>query len=271
MFCRRHVAKECSSGRCCNGTTDCRSNMVITGSNIGNKRSQYIERSTHTDCLLDFHIRRNLVKRHMSGAFYHNLNIFLPCTFCKFTQTNQFFNLADIGCVCKTAGTAGVAKRYGHIIFPTDIQNFIVILVKRILLSGHTHPCKYKGTATGDNIHLSFMFSNLLNGFSCNPAVKRYEIHSVLRMKSYNINEVFCCQSCKVSLIMNDTVVYGHSTNHCRAFFHKLAAEGLGVSVRGQIHDRLRSHVDCCHHLLHFDIIILAVSGYSKIHIDFRS
>ena len=32
----------------------------------------------------------------MSRSFYHYLHIFLPCTFCKFSKTNQFFNLAYI-------------------------------------------------------------------------------------------------------------------------------------------------------------------------------
>ena len=60
------------------------------------KRSKYIERSTVAQCFLDFHIGCDLVHRHMSGSFDHNLYILLPGAFCKLAKGDQLFNLSSI-------------------------------------------------------------------------------------------------------------------------------------------------------------------------------
>ena len=107
----------------------------------------------------------------MSRSFYHYLYIFLPCTFCKFSKANQFFNLAYIGTICKAAWTAGITKRNRYIVFLTDIKNFIEIFIERVFFSCHCHPCKYKGTSTGYDVHFSFMLFNLVDCLSCNSTV----------------------------------------------------------------------------------------------------
>ena len=108
MFGWCYITKECSTIHGSNGATDGCGDMVISGSNIGDKWSEYIERSSHTDALLDFHIGSYLIQRHMSGTFHHNLYIVIPCTFCQFSETDQFFNLAYIGCICQTSRSAGI-------------------------------------------------------------------------------------------------------------------------------------------------------------------
>ena len=93
-----------------NSSADCGSDVVISGSNICYQWSKYIERSTHADCLLQLHVGFNLIERHVTGTFNHNLNILLPCTLCKLSESYKLFNLAYIGSICKTAGTAGITK-----------------------------------------------------------------------------------------------------------------------------------------------------------------
>ena len=110
MFCRCDIAEECCTIHCGNGTTDGSRDVVITRCDIGNKRSEYIERSTHADSLLNFHVCSNLIERNVSRTFNHNLNIMSPCTFGEFTQTDKLFDLADICGISQTSRTAGITE-----------------------------------------------------------------------------------------------------------------------------------------------------------------
>ena len=87
-------------------------------------------------------------------------------------------------------------------------------------------------------------------------------------MKPNHVNKILCSQSRKVSLIMDHTVINRNGPDHSRTFPDQFFAERLCVSMRGKIHNSLSSHVHCCHYLFHFNVIILTVSGNSKIHID---
>ena len=110
MLCRCHIAQKCRSCRCCHGSANRRSNMVISGSNIRHKWSQYIKRRSLTNGLLHFHICLDLIQRHMSRTFHHHLNILLPCPPGQFAQTHQLLNLADVRCICKTSWSACVTE-----------------------------------------------------------------------------------------------------------------------------------------------------------------
>ena len=112
------------------------------------------------------------------------------------------------------------------------------------------------------------MLFDLLNCFSCDSAVKCNEVNTVFCMHTDYIKEILCSQSSKVSLIMNDTVVYRNCTDHSRTFRSQFATERLCISMAGKIHDRFGSKFYCAHYLLHFNIIILAVTGNSEIDID---
>ena len=65
VFSRCNIAKESSTVHSGNCTSDRCSDMVISRSNVGYKRTKYIKRSTHADTLLYFHVGGNLIQRHM--------------------------------------------------------------------------------------------------------------------------------------------------------------------------------------------------------------
>ena len=167
----------------------------------------------------------------MSRTFYHNLYIVIPGTFCKFSQTNKFFNLAYICCICKTSRTAGVAKRNCYIILFADIKNFIIVFIEWVLFACHTHPCKYKASATAYDIHFSFMFFNLLDCFSCNSTVKCDEINTVFCVHTDNIDKIMSCKCCEVTLIVDNTVINRNSSDHNRTFACQFATERLSISM----------------------------------------
>ena len=193
MLCRRYVAKESSSAHSCHCSANGCSNMVISRCNVCYKRPKYIERRSHTNGLLHFHIGCYLIQRHMSRSLYHNLYIMRPCTFGQFPKADKFLDLTYVGCICQTSRTTSIPKGNGNIIFLTDIKNFIKILIKWILFSSHAHPCKNQASATAYNIHFSFVIPYLINGFPGDPAVQRYKIYTVLGMKPYNVNKILGC------------------------------------------------------------------------------
>ena len=112
------------------------------------------------------------------------------------------------------------------------------------------------------------MLFDLLDGLAGDAAVERDKIHAILRMQANDIDEILCRERCKVALIVNHAVIHGNRADHGRTFTGQFAAERLGVAVAGQIHDCLRAHIYRSHDLLHFDIVILAVTGHAEIDVD---
>ena len=128
----------------------------------------------------------------MPRSLHHDLYITLPRALRQFAQAHQFLNLTHIGRVRKTSRSAGIAKRYRHVVLAADLQYLIVIFIKRILLTCHAHPCENKRTASGDNIHLALVLLNLLDGLSRDSAVERHEINTVLGMQAHHVDKILC-------------------------------------------------------------------------------
>ena len=80
--------------------------------------------------------------------------------------------------------------------------------------------------------------------------------------------KIFGCQCIKISLIVDNGVINRNGSDHGWTLGCQLAAKRNGISVGRKIHDGMSAHVYSFHNLLHFHVIILAVSGYTKIYID---
>ena len=204
----------------------------------------------------------------MSWSLDHNLDVFFPCTFGQLPKAYQLLDLTYICCISQASRTACISKGDGYIILTADVKNLIIIFIERVLLARHAHPCKNKGSSSGNDVHFSLMVADLVDSFSGDSAVKRYEIYAILCVKSYYIDEILGCQCVKVSLIVDNGVINRNRSDHCRTLACQFAAEWNGVSVGGQIHNGMCAHVYSFHNFLHFHIVILAVSGYTEIYID---
>ena len=268
MFCRCDIAEECCTIHCGNGTTDGSRDVVITRCDIGNKRSEYIERSTHADGLLNFHVCSNLIERNVSRTFNHNLNIVSPCTFGEFTQTDKLFDLADICGISQTSWTAGITERDSNVMFFADIKDFIEIFIERVFFAGHAHPCKDKASATAYDIHFTFVFFDLFDGFSGNSTVKCDKVYTVFSVETDDINEIMSSQFREITLVVDHAVVHRNGSDHGRTFVCKFLTEWLCVAVTGKIHDCFCTEINGFHDFLHFDIVILAVPGDTEVYVD---
>ena len=70
----RYVAEEVSSVLGCDGTSDCANDVVVSGSYVGDERSEHVERRSVVHLLLESHIHRDLVQGDISGALHHALD-----------------------------------------------------------------------------------------------------------------------------------------------------------------------------------------------------
>src|SRR5699024_3912367 len=130
------------------------------------------------------------------------------------------------------------------------------------------HPGKDEASSAAYDVHFSLVFLDLFNGLTCDAAVQRHKVHAVLRVQADNVNKIFGGECGEISLIVDHAVIDRHRTDHDRAFSRQLLAEGLCVPMAGEVHDRLCSEIDGAHHLLHLDVIVLAVSRYAEIDVD---
>ena len=204
----------------------------------------------------------------MSWSLNHNLNVFFPCTFGQLAKAYKLLDLAYICCISQASRTAGISKRNRNVILTADVKNLIIIFIERVLLACHAHPCKNKGSSSGNDVHFSLVVADLVDGFSGDSAVKSYEIYTILCVKSYYINEILGCQCVKISLIVDNGIINRNGSDHCRTLACQFTAERNGISVGRKIHDGMGSHVYSFHNFLHFHIVILAVSGYTKVYVD---
>ena len=167
----------------------------------------------------------------MSRSLYHDLYVVIPCTLCELSKSYKLLYLAYICCICQAARSAGISKRDCHIVLLTDFKYLIIVLVERIFLSCHAHPCKYKAASTAYDIHLTLVLFNLVYRFSCDSTVKCDKVHSILCMESDYIDKILCCKCCKITLIVDNTVINRHCSYHCRTFACKLLSEWLCIAM----------------------------------------
>ena len=263
-----HIAQEGRTAGGCHCAADGSGDVVVAGGDIGDQRSQHIEGCAHADALLHLHVGGDLIQGHMAGTLHHYLHVVRPCTLGQLAQTHQFLDLAHIGGVSQTAGTAGIAQRDGHIMLGADLADLVKVLVEGVLVAGHAHPRKHQRAAAAHDVHLALVLADLLDGLAGNAAVQGDKVHAVLCVQAHHIDEVLCSQLSQIPLVVDDRIIHRHSADHHRALVGQLLAEGLGVAVAGQIHNGFCAHVHGAHHLLHLNVVVLAVAGDAKVHVD---
>ena len=269
MLCWCDIAQEGSSVSCSDCASDGCCDVIITRSNIGHKWSKYIEWCTLTDGLLDFHVGCDLVQRHMARTLNHNLYVFLPGTFCQLAQSNQLLNLGDIGGILQTSRTAGVTKAHGDIVFLADIKDLIVVLIERILLSCHFHPCEDDGTSAGNNVGQTFVAFETSCCFFVDTAVDCHKVNTVLGVHSYDIEPFLGSDFFQWFVVIHNGIINWHSTDDGRTLLRQAFAEGTCITVGTQVHNGFCTHFYRVVYFFDFHIHVFPVSGNSKVYIDF--
>ena len=190
MFRRRNIAQKCRPAHSRHRAADRCGDVIVARSNIRDQRPQHIKRRALADGLLYFHVGRDLVQGHMTRPFHHHLHVFFPGPLGQFAQTHQLFDLALIRGIRQTARTAGVPQADGHIMFPADFQDLIIVFIKRIFFPRHAHPGKDETAAPAHKVHFPLSCANLFNGLARNAAVQGYKIHAVFRVQADYVNKI---------------------------------------------------------------------------------
>lgn len=145
--------------------------MIVTRGDVGDQRAKDVEGSIVAQTFFQHHIGGDLIERHVSGTLHHDLDLFVPSPLSQLAQGNELLQLGGIGGVGNAAGTAGVAQADGHIVFPENIHDFVVIFIERVFLTGQLHPGEEQGTAAGYDLGLAGIVLEPLGGFAVDAGV----------------------------------------------------------------------------------------------------
>ena len=162
---------------------------------------------------MQLHVRSNLIVWHVAGAFYHNLYPLIPSALCQFTQVQQLLNLRSVGSISNASGTQAIAKADSYIIFGTNIKNFIIVFIQRILCFIVQHPAGDKAAAAADNIHLTAFVNECFQHIFVNAAMNGHEVGTICSLLADNIENIFLSH-----------------LNHCRGYSLNLAKLSYGYS-----------------------------------------
>ncbi len=153
----------------------------------------------------------------------------------------------------------------------TDIEDLVVVLVERVFLPRHGHPGEDQAASAADDVHLPFMFPDLLDGLAGDAAVESDEINAVLRVQADHVEKILRRERGQIPLVVDHAVIDRNGADHRRTFAGQFPAERPGIAVAGEIHDGFRAQPDGAQDLFHLDVIVLAVPGHAKVHIDLRA
>ena len=93
-----------------------------------------------TSAPLQLHVELDLIKRHVSGAFHHDLHASPPGTLSQLTDRLKFAKLRLVGRIGESAWTQSVTDAEGHVVSPQDVADVIPCVVHGILLAMREHP-----------------------------------------------------------------------------------------------------------------------------------
>ncbi len=110
MLFRRDVAEHRSSVPADHRRADGAGNVVVARRDIGDQRTERIERRFVAQIVFFFHLQLDLVERDVPGAFDHHLHIIFPGLFGEFAENAQFGKLRFVARVREAAWAQSVAE-----------------------------------------------------------------------------------------------------------------------------------------------------------------
>lgn len=102
VFFRRDITQHGCATHCYGSCANCGSNMVVTRSNVRDKRSKRIKRCIVALFSLMLIVNLNHIQRHMARSFHHDLHIIFPGAFSELTDS---FKLCELCCIVSIGQT----------------------------------------------------------------------------------------------------------------------------------------------------------------------
>mmetsp|Transcript_651 Transcript_651/g.1028 ORF Transcript_651/g.1028 Transcript_651/m.1028 type:complete len:435 (+) Transcript_651:690-1994(+) len=151
MFLGSYITQHGSSQGSNVCSSDCRGDVVVTGSNICSKRSKSVEWSLVTPLELITHILWNLVEGDMSRTFVHYLYILLPRTLCEIALKLELKELGLVVRIKDGSRSKTISNRKSDVVLSTDVKDLIPVFVGKVLLVMEDIPLGMDTSSTGNN------------------------------------------------------------------------------------------------------------------------
>ena len=135
------------------------------------------------------------------------------------------------------------------------------MFIEWILFSCHFHPCEHNRTASGNDIHETFILLKTCCSCTIHTTMDSHEINTIFCMHTNDIDPLFGCDFSKSFVVIYNCIIDRNGADHCRTFGSEFAAEASGVTVRAEIHDCFCTHFYCRMYLFIFHINVFPVSG----------
>ncbi len=180
VFLRRDVTQHRRAVPAAHGRTDRRGNMIVPCGDIGDQRPQNVKRCFMAQFALQLHVAFDLIERHVSRAFDHDLHIFFPGAQRQFAQHLQFAQLRFVAGIGQASRAQRIAQRKRYVVAAADVENLVVRRIKRIFAVIVHHPRRHQRTAPADDTH--FPLGDFGHGFKQETRMNREIAHALLRL-----------------------------------------------------------------------------------------
>ena len=215
-----------------------------------------------------FHICRNLIYRHMSRTFNHNLHILFPSTFCQNAKLDKLCNLWRVCRIMCRTRTASVTKTDCYIIFCKYVKHLVIILIKRIFIACHFHPSKNQRTASWNDIcKTAARFFKYLSSSAIYACVNCHKVNTLFSVSLYNLQKFVSRNIRKLFIKITNRIIHRHCTDHSRAFVNKFLTEFVSFAVTAKVHNSLSFHINSHLNLFPFNTVISTVLWNSEIYV----
>ena len=172
----------------------------------------------------------------MSRTFDHDLYIFSQARRVSSPSVRSSSSCDTSVASSRQPGRQASPRLKGHVVFLTDIEQAVKMLIEWVLLSGHFHPCKDNGTAAGRRCWSGVSFLKRSAVFLLIPTwIVRKSTPSFAHFR--DLQPFFRCDFTQW-LVINHSVIDRHGSDDGRALGCQLAAE-LRVSP-----NELKSMID---------------------------
>ncbi len=182
VFCRCHVTDKIGAVRGGECGPDRGHAVIVAGRDIGDKRTEHVERFPVRNPLLQDDVGLDLVDRDMPRSLDDCLDTLGVCLIGKFCIDEQFLDLGTVSSVVDRTRPHTIAKGEGDLVLLEDLDQIVELRVERVLFLVVKHPCGHKRAASGHESTVPPLVLQALHRFVVDPGVDRHEVGPELRL-----------------------------------------------------------------------------------------
>ncbi len=211
--------------------------VVVAGRDIGDERSERIERRLAAFLELLIHVDLDLVHRHMAGALDHHLDIVLPGDLGQFAQGFEFGELGAVVGVGVGARAQPVTQRVADVIGPHDLVDLAEMGVEEALLVMRQAPFRHDRAAARDDA--GDPGSGQVDIAEAHARMDREIIDALLGLFDEGVAEQFPGQVLGLAADLFQCLVDRHRADRHRRITDDPFADRVDVAPGREVHDRV--------------------------------